>query len=234
MSERFLRKQLFQIGFFYQLNVFNAIYLDKTGELISKSEGLLKNWNGNSSAFQFSSEDDKFNGKYAMDQFWYNDQRQGDYSDDKLKEFSTFISKANEIAIDVYKPKYYTRIGFRLQFIAKKTSDASKKKYIEYYRGKFSELSRYGEFSTTAIGFDISSSPIQMKINVNYAIKETEIDVNTPKEGLLFDIDFFRKVGKEDTSRIKDINAELIKFVSENYVNVICSIAKEMGMIDEA
>lgn len=43
MNERFVRKQLFQIGQFYQINSFNPEYLDKTGELIAKTEGRCDN-----------------------------------------------------------------------------------------------------------------------------------------------------------------------------------------------
>jgi len=233
MSERFLRKQLFQIGFFYQIDSFNPVYLDKTGELIEKSEGLLKDWNGNTNGFQFTSNDGFFGGRFTIEQFWYQDQRQGDYKDDKLNEFSAFIKSANEIAIDTYKPKYFKRIGLRLQFIAKKTSETSKSKYLKFYDEHFSDLKKYGPFNTTSIGFDIESDPIKMKINVNYAIKQTEGNVNTPSDGIMFDIDFFRLLNKDDTAKIHEINAELLDFVMRNYINVICSIAKEMGMIDE-
>jgi hypothetical protein len=233
MSERFLRKQLFHVGMFYQLDVFNPIYLDKTGEIISRTEGLLKDWNGNLNGFQFLSEKDNFAGKFTMDQFWYHDQKQGDFKSEMINSFSKFIVEINEVAIDTYKPKYYRRIGYRLQFIAKKTSEGSKNRYSKFYDGHFTELNKYGKFDTTSIGFDILSDPVKVKVNLNFATKQTSIDTNAPEQGLLFDLDYYRLLEKKEAEDFIGINNRLLAYVSESYIPIICGLAKEMGMIDE-
>ena len=120
MNERFLRKNIYQVGQFYQIDSFNPVYLDKTGSLIAASEGILKNWNGNMNEFHFSDESEPYLGKVNMQNYWYHNTKQGDFDDDEILRFSNFINNTNSLIDSIYQPKYYTRIGFRNSVNTKK------------------------------------------------------------------------------------------------------------------
>ena len=233
MNERFIRKQLFQIGQFYQMDAFNPVYLDKTGELISQTEGVLKDWNGNADEFHFSDEQGLYKGKVSPRLFWYSNTKQDNFDDNELKKFKHFIISTNEKIDSVYKPKYYKRIGFRIQYILKKTGDHIKYIYNNFYKDKFVQLSKFGNFKTSSIGFDIESNNQIIRVNINYVIRKTNNEENSPKEGLLFDLDFFKILNKIEKTEAFEINEYLLTFVEENYKGIICNIAKEMGAIDE-
>lgn len=231
MNERFFRKQMYQVGQFYQIDSFNSVYLDKTGEMIAVSEGRLKNWNGNMNEFHFTDESGLYNGKVNMNCFWYNNPKQGDYDEKEAPKFIEFIKNNNELIDSVYCPKYYTRIGFRMQFILKKTSELVKEKYKHFYDEKFSKLSGIGKFTTTAVGFDILGEKCTVKVNINFATRNTNNDINAPKEGLLFDLDFYKEISKAKKEDTWLINNDVLKFAHENYESIICSLASELGII---
>lgn len=233
MSERFFRKQVYQLGMFYQVNSSNPIFLDKTGELISKTEGKLKNWNGGIEGFQFSDDSELISGKVNMDSYWYHYQKQGDFDDDSLGTFSKFVSETNEIISNVYQPTNFSRMGMRLQFILKKTSASVKEKYKHHFDTGFSSLKKYGVLSTAAIGFDIDNGEYNIKVNVNYARRQTDIDKNAPKDGLLFDLDFSKSLNKIKLDGFTSLNKKFLAHVSSNYKDIICCIAQEMGAINE-
>lgn len=233
MNDRFIRKQLFQVGQTYQIDAFNPVYLDKTGEMISTSEGRLKNWNGNLNEFFFSDEQRMYGGKVNMHHFWYNNPKQGDFEENEIFAFVEFIKETNALIDSVYKPKYYSRIGFRVQYLLKKTSVQVKEKYSRLFDSHFQNLKKYGDFTTTAVGFDIVGNEFTTKVNVNYAVRNTENDLNSPREGLLFDLDFFKVVDKLKPDTAFELSDQLLAFASENYKEILCSLAAEMGIIDE-
>jgi len=72
-----------------------------------------------------------------------------------------------------------------------------------------------------------------VKININYAKRQTKNDINAPDEGLLFDIDFYSKLAKIGLNEIEKINSDFLDFVSTNYTQVLILISNEMGVIHE-
>lgn len=231
MNEHFINRQLYQVGQFYQLDSFNPVYLDKTGELIAQSEGRLVNWNGNLNEFHFSDESKTYNGKVNIQQYWYSNPRQGDYDEKELDKFISFIKPTNELIDSVYKPKYYSRIGLRVQYILKKTSDSTREKYKHFYDDKLVKMTKFGCIESTGIGFDLKQEEISIRVNLNLAKKSTENDLNAPKDGLLFDLDFYRIVDKKDKSETFDYNNKLLSYAVSSYKEIICVLAEEMGII---
>lgn len=233
MNEKKLRKQLFQLGFFYQIDSFNPVYLDKTGELIAKSEGKLFNWNGNIDMFNFTNENNSLNGRVSMNHYWYSDTKQDNYNENSLPTFIEFIKESNELISSVYQPKNFSRIGLRMQYIAKNNSDTIKNNYKHFFNDKFSAFSKFGKLNTNSIGFEIQGSEYNIKVNITYAKRQTQNDINAPDEGLLFDVDFYKKLDKVELDKIERINNNFLDFVATNYQQVLLSIHNEMGIIHE-
>lgn len=234
MNDRFIRKQLYQVGLFYQIDSFNPVYLDKTGQLIAKTEGKLINWNGNIDNFQFTDNELPITGKVNMNNYWYSYSRQGDFDEKIMEQFHKFIVNTNELISDVYKPVHFKRVGLRMQYILKRTAAEAKAKYLRFFSDHFASFKKYGLINTTAIGFDIESNNLNIKVNVSYAKRQTDNDVNAPAEGLLFDIDFYKNLDKIGLAKIGEVNSEVLDFVSDNYRKIIYDIALEIGAVNEA
>lgn len=230
-NERFIRKQIYQVGQFYQIDSFNSVYLDKTGELIAVSEGKLKNWNGNMNEFHFNDEEKPYNGKVSSQNYWYNNPRQGDYDSNELPNFIKFIKSSNELIDSVYKPKYYTRIGLRMQYVLRKTTNQVKDNYKQFYKEKFKKLLQYGNIDTTAIGFETVNDVVNIKTNINYVMRNTDNDINAPKDGLMFDLDFYKTLDKVKKADAFDQNERILTYANDKWADIVSSIAEEMEII---
>ena len=122
-------------------------------------------------------------------------------------------------------------MDLEIQLILKKTTDHVKAKYQSFFNDKFNKLSKYGEFATTAIGFDISNDNYKIRININYAQRNTDNEINAPKNGLLFDLDFYNILNKADSKDTFSLNEKMLSNINEQYKELICLLAEEMGII---
>lgn len=233
MNDRFIRKNIYQVGLSYQIDSFNPIFLDRTGQLIALTEGKLINWNGGIEGFQFTTKDQTVNGKVSMDNYWYGLTKQGDFGEKSLSDFSAFIIETNKLISDVYKPTYFKRIGLRTQYILKKTSSKIKSTYDNFYNGKFTHLEKRGQLHTSSIGFEIQCASANIKVTLAYAVRQGDNDPNAPQNGLLIDIDFYKKLDKVGLDKIDEVNRELLNFISNNYKEILHEVVLQMGAADE-
>ena len=233
MNDRFIRKNVYQVGLSYQIDSFNPIFLDKTGQLIALSEGKLINWNGGIDGFQFATKDQTVNGKVSMHNYWYGFAKQGDFDEKSLLNFLSFISETNKLISSVYNPTHFKRIGLRTQYILKKTTSKIKSTYDDFYNGKFSCFEKYGQLHTSSIGFEIQNTFANIKVNIAYAVRQGDNDQNAPQNGLLIDIDFYKQLEKIGPDKIDEVNSELLSYTSDNYKEIIYNIALQMGAANE-
>lgn len=233
MNDRFIRKNIYQVGLSYQIDSFNPIFLDKTGQLIALSEGKLINWNGGIDGFQFTTKDQTVNGKVSMNNYWYGLTKQGDFEEKSLSDFLFFITETNKLISNVYNPLHFKRIGLRTQYILKKTSSKIKSTYDNFYNGKFAYFEKRGQLHTSSIGFEIQSTSANIKVTLAYAVRQGDNDQNAPQNGLLIDIDYYKQLDKVGPDKIDEVNSELLNYISNNYKEIIYNVVVQMGANNE-
>lgn len=229
MSAKYFQKNFFKIGLFYQLDSNNPIYLDKTGELIAKTDKFLSDWNGNIDGYTFKVNGKEIAGKVTMKHYWYNHEKQEDFDEQTILDFAKSIQSLNLKINEVYNPLFFTRIGFRMQLLFKKNNDVFINNYNAIMKNLFSHISTDAQIKTSNISFEIEKPDFNIRVTTQYVIKQPSNIANVPEKGFLFDLDFYKTLNNEILTETTKINEQFLANVVSTYPSIITKLTEVLG-----
>jgi len=183
-----LEHKCFKLGYFFQINFDNPLFLDLTGRLMSETKDSLHEWNGGADDFSFKIRDSDIKGKINIHRLWFCDDKNEWMQDHKIDKFLESCSLIADKVIQVQKPVKASRIGLRIQLLLNK----SVPEYLEIYNSVYKDLletySNY-KLSTTNIGYQFEKDDYISKISISYATRNTKDESAGPENGFLLDCD---------------------------------------------
>ena len=115
--EKKLHESMFVIGQFFQINWYNPFYLDRTGQVMYKTENILDEWKGGPEGYNFNVTNTNSVGSLSIDKLWIKCNENMYYEKKDFEKTKKTLTKVYKLFIKEYDVKEISRIGVRTQMV---------------------------------------------------------------------------------------------------------------------